>query len=102
MRLFKHLPKRVSVVFAALALSFAVGVGQSTYADPYPIGNPFFNYASKTCMRAPDIVITIHEMSMSGEPIFRQVRIRRNICQYYDANNELLGWSYEIIGGNWY
>ncbi len=86
MRLIKRLSRRASVVITALVLCFTVGVGQSARADPYPIGNPIVNFASKTCLPGPDLVITVYEMNMSGgEPVARQVRIHRNICEYYDA-----------------
>ncbi len=53
-------------------------------------------------MPAPDLVIAVYEQSMSGEPIKKQVQIKRDLCEYRDADGNLLGWGYEITGGNWY
>lgn len=95
--------KSIKFLIAGFILCCSFGAHQVVYADPYPIGNPIFNYSSKTCMPGPDIVITVEEVNpMSGEPIVREVRIKRDICQYYDSDGELIGWGYEIVGGNWY
>ena len=95
--------KSVKFLVAGLILCFSFGAHQVAYADPYPIGNPFYNFSSKTCMPAPDLVITVTERNpMGGEPITRQVRVKRDLCEYYDADGKLLGWAYEITGGNWY
>ncbi|MCY3859823.1 MAG: hypothetical protein OXG25_13025 [Gammaproteobacteria bacterium] len=54
-------------------------------------------------MPSPNLVITIWETNpINGEPIERKVRVKRDICHNYDADNQLLGWGYEITGGNWY
>ena len=39
---------------------------------------------------------------MGSEPITRQVRAKRDTCEYYDTDGKLRGWGYEITGGNWY
>ena len=95
--------KSIKFHIAGLILCFSFGAHQVAYADPYPIGNPIINFSAKTCLPAPDLVITILETNpMSGEPIEKQIRIKRDICHYYDADGNLLGWGYEITGGNWY
>ena len=94
--------KFIKLFIACSILCFSFGAQQVAHADGYPIGSPITNYSSKTCMAAPDIVITIYEMSISGEPIAKQVRIQRQICEYRDADGKVLGWGYEIVGGNWY
>ena len=92
------------VNFSSRVLSCAFfSAHQVAYAEPYPIGNPICNFFRKTCMPSPNLVITIWETNpINGEPIERKVRVKRDICHNYDADNQLLGWGYEITGGNWY
>ena len=94
--------KFVKLLITGFILCFSLGAHQVAHADPFPIGQPIYNYTSKICLPVPDIVITIIDTVVSGEPIVRKVRVKRRLCEYRDADGELLGWGYETYGTNWY